>query len=269
MSATGQAATGAAVFASVLAGVDGSPEGREAASQAARLVAGEGKLELVTAVYLIEAGLHGWSEERVSAALEREGGRSLAEAAELVGSRATKRLVSGPPLQALLDRAERVGATLISVGSHDHIRMSEMLIGGVSGPLLHEAHCSVLVARPPTTQCLFPRTIVAGIDGSQGSLDALAVAEYLSLRFDAALRVVLARHGDVDIVHAELRAPDVEIVDDGPVGCLVDAASSADLLVVGSRGLHGLRSFGSVSERVAHKARSSVLVVRPHGRPGA
>jgi nucleotide-binding universal stress UspA family protein len=31
---------------------------------------------------------------------------------------------------------------------------------------------------------------------------------------------------------------------------------------MGSRGLHGLRSLGSVSERVAHDAGCSVLVVR-------
>ena len=40
------------------------------------------------------------------------------------------------------------------------------------------------------------------------------------------------------------------------------AAQDCDLVVVGSRGLHGLKSLGSVSERVAHRADSSVLVVR-------
>jgi nucleotide-binding universal stress UspA family protein len=33
-------------------------------------------------------------------------------------------------------------------------------------------------------------------------------------------------------------------------------------VVVGSRGLHGFPALGSVGERVAHRARSSVLVVR-------
>jgi nucleotide-binding universal stress UspA family protein len=47
-------------------------------------------------------------------------------------------------------------------------------------------------------------------------------------------------------------------------GSPVDALSrlDPDLLVVGSRGLQGIRSLGSVSERVAHEARCSVLVVR-------
>ena len=43
---------------------------------------------------------------------------------------------------------------------------------------------------------------------------------------------------------------------------LVEASRDADLLVVGNRGLHGLRALGSVAERVAHQAACSVLVVR-------
>jgi nucleotide-binding universal stress UspA family protein len=54
-----------------------------------------------------------------------------------------------------------------------------------------------------------------------------------------------------------------ELVDEPPVDALVAAAADADLLVVGSRGLHGLHALGSVSERVAHRAGCSALVVRP------
>lgn len=50
-----------------------------------------------------------------------------------------------------------------------------------------------------------------------------------------------------------------------PVDALVSASESADLVVVGSRGLHGLQALGSVSERIAHRAHSSVLVVRDCG----
>jgi len=46
-----------------------------------------------------------------------------------------------------------------------------------------------------------------------------------------------------------------------PVAALVGPSPAADLVVVGSRGLHGLRALGSVSERVAHRAHCSVLVV--------
>ena len=49
---------------------------------------------------------------------------------------------------------------------------------------------------------------------------------------------------------------------EAPAEALVAAAESADLVVVGSRGLHGFRALGSVSERVAHSAPCSTLVVR-------
>jgi len=120
----------AQTFERVLVGVDGSAAGREAAFQAARLVAPEGMLELVTAVYIIEASLQGWPQERLNAALELEGGPALYAAAALVGPRATTRLLNGPPRQVLLDEAKRYEATLIAVGSHGHGhgRLSELLI---------------------------------------------------------------------------------------------------------------------------------------------
>lgn len=256
------AATGQRVCARVLVGIDGSDAARRAADQAGRLVAPDGSLELAAAIYLVDANLQHWPKEQIDATLEREGRPWLDDVAARVGARATTRLLNGPPKQALLDEADRYRATLIAVGTHERRRLSELLIGGVAVPLLHQATCSVLIARPAATEALFPLGIVVGVDGSPSSLAAFAVGEYLSARFDAPLRVVLARHGDVDVVHAELRAPQLEIVDGGAVDVLVDASMSSDLVIVGSRGLHGLSAVGSVSERVAHKARSSVLVVR-------
>jgi nucleotide-binding universal stress UspA family protein len=71
------------------------------------------------------------------------------------------------------------------------------------------------------------------------------------------------RAKDVDLARVQARAPLAKQVDARPVDALVSASRDADLLVVGSRGLHGLRALGSVSERVAHQALCSVLVVRP------
>jgi nucleotide-binding universal stress UspA family protein len=260
---------GAALFSRVLVGVDGTDAGLQAALQAGRLVAPDGELELASAIYLIDANLQHWPQERVEATLELERTPALQAAATRIGRRATRRLLNGPAKQTLLEEAERFRATLIAVGSHEHSRVSEILIGGVTGPLLHDATCSVLLARDPVADALFPRRIAVGVDGSPGSLGALSVGEYLSVRFGASLRAVLACQGDVDLSQAERWAPQLEIVDSGAVDALVDVSSSADLVIVGSRGLRGLRALGSVSERLAHRARSSVLVVRPglHGDP--
>ena len=47
-----------------------------------------------------------------------------------------------------------------------------------------------------------------------------------------------------------------------PVRGLVGASGTVDLVVVGSRGSHGLKAPGSAKERVAQLPLSSVLVVR-------
>jgi nucleotide-binding universal stress UspA family protein len=253
------------IFDRVVAGVDGSEPGFEAARQAARLVAADGWLEVFTAVYLVEANLAGWSATRIADELWQEGGDAIREATEIAGPRAQHRLVNGPPLQSLMHELREREATLAVVGTHGHSRLSEIIIGGVAGELLHNAPCSVLVARPPVAEALFPHSIVAGADGSPESAAAVAAAQYLANRFAAPLTVVTALAGkDVDPAAAELAAP-VEVLDKHPVRALVEASANADILVVGSRVLHGLRSLGSVSERVAHQAHGSVLVVRAIG----
>ena len=81
-----------------------------------------------------------------------------------------------------------------------------------------------------------------GVDGSAEAALAENAARDLADRFDAQLE----------------RLESIP----NPVTTLVEASREADLLVVGSRGLHGVKALGSVSERVAHEARCSVLVVR-------
>ena len=120
----------------------------------------------------------------------------------------------------------------------------------------------MLVARDAAGE--LPRSIVAGVDGSPESAAALVAARRLAERFGATLLPVVARGGKgVRADLAELIAGSHrEDSPDEPVVALAAAAADADLLVVGSRGLHGLASLGSVSEGVAHRARSSVLIVR-------
>jgi nucleotide-binding universal stress UspA family protein len=249
------------VFERVVAGVDGSEAGFEAARQAARLVGPNGSLEMLTAVYLVGAKVADWPTGRIRAELEREAGEAVREAAAIAGPRATSRLVDGPGFLSLMRELKRSEATLAVVGTHGNSRWSEVLIGGVAGELLHNAPCSVCIAREPAAEALFPRSVVAGYDGSPASEAALAVARHLAERFGAPLSILTARGGkNVDLARAERIG--AEVVDGHPVRALVQGGEDADLLVLGSRGLHGLRSLGSVSERVAHRANCSVLVVR-------
>jgi nucleotide-binding universal stress UspA family protein len=109
------------------------------------------------------------------------------------------------------------------------------------------------------------RRVLRGcLDGSVESAAAYAVAHYLAARFDAKLHAVVAWGGKGvnERLVATITDGDHDDRHEGPGDALVSAAESADLIIVGSRGLHGLRSLGSVSERVAHSAPCSALVVR-------
>lgn len=135
------------------------------------------------------------------------------------------------------------------------------------------------------------RSIVVGVDGSDGGRAALAWAGREAELHRASLTAVLA-WSLLDQPGGEIR-PDfgreealaalrgwvaaaalpVEVecdaVCDLPAAALLEVAASADLLVVGSRGLGGFKELllGSVSSVVAERSVSPVAVVRDAERP--
>ena len=253
-------------FSRVLVGVDGTEPGFEACRQAAVLADPDAAIEVAAVVHLAEAVAAGSHAPRVAVRLEREADAALTRAAEVLGRDVVLRSLTGFVTAALLQEIERVGATVIMLGSHGRRRVTEILLGGVAGGILHQAPCAVLIARPPRVRNHFPHRIVVGVDGSSAGEAALAVAEQLATRLAAPLRILTALGGKgVDLAYVHRRSGSVEEADATPVEALVAASYEAGLVVVGSRGLHGLRALGSVSERVAHKGGCSVLVVRSAG----
>ena len=234
-----------AVFDRVLVGIDGSDASREAARQAAILREPDGHLALV-AVW-DTAPVLGGTGTRVPPYLDEdvqreraEGSLEAARAAVAGLDDATAVAVRGTSWEELLREAERGRHTLVAVGSRGAGRLRGILAGSTATALVHRARCSVLVARPAPDG--FPRRVVVGLDGSAGAAAASAAAQRLVERFGC------------DLLPVE-NAPD-------PIRMLVAAAADADLIVVGSRGLTGVRALGSVAERVSHGAHCSTLVVR-------
>jgi nucleotide-binding universal stress UspA family protein len=258
---------GRRVFSRVLVGIDGSQQALEAARQAAILEDVDGELTLLSA-WDIAYGVGGtgtgvpyyYDEEFQRTSSEK----ALGAANDYVApyAAAVAKLVRGAPVSELLREIDRCEDTLVAVGSSGMGRLRGIVEGQVTTEILHRAPSSVLVARAAEAE--FPRTVVVGVDGSIGSATAYAAARYLSERFGAELRALVARGGrGVDErLAAVITDGEHDDSDETPVEALVAAAESADLVVLGSRGLHGMRAVGSVSERVAHNAACSALIVR-------
>lgn len=250
----------AAPFARVVAGVDGTPAGLEAARQAAALTARGGRLVVVAGAETATAAQAGAAALHAASGIEADA-RAALDAAVAAVAPTEARVVRGAPLAALVGELQAEDATLVAVGGHPRRRATGILLGTVATSLLHDAPCAVLVARGSWPDGV-PRRILVGVDGSPASLAALETARGLATHTGAALRAVAASGGKGLADDALAGLPGLERLPGTPLDALLHAAAEADLLVVGSRGLHGVAALGSVSERVAHRAACSTLVVR-------
>jgi nucleotide-binding universal stress UspA family protein len=218
-------------------------------------------LELLSVVELRAAA---WADMSGSADRDRryeEAQRALHEGRALY-PRAHSTILFGDAGPMLVSAAREAEATLLSVGAPASGRLGGTVLGRVGTHLLHSAPCSVLIARPSADDTAFPRSIVVGHDGSQAAVAAAAVAKELAHRFDASLRILVATGGDPVEVDRLMSEDELEWSSLRPTDALTTASTEADLIVVGSRGLGGIRTLGRVSERIGHLARCSVLVVR-------
>jgi nucleotide-binding universal stress UspA family protein len=233
------------VFARVVVGVDGTEWGREALRQTLALAPPDAIVQALTALHTSPATRAGFDAARWVHTLTEEAERARDEATAMLDGRSgsSARVEHGEPLRVLRGARDAASATLLALGGRHSSRFLGIMLGDTSSELLHDGTCSVLIARPSADGIWQPRRVVAATDGSAPALVALAAAEDIRSRLGV----------------------DVEVVSDAlhPAKELVERSREADLLVLGSRGLHGVRAIGSVSERAAHHAKCSVLVV--HG----
>jgi nucleotide-binding universal stress UspA family protein len=123
----------------------------------------------------------------------------------------------------------------------------------------------------------FQGRVLFASDGSPGSDLAAALAGRIGLLSGSDVALVRASDGGTPTMRSQLRQqrmqlmeatgrePDVSEASGSPHEQIIRCARElgAGLIVIGSRGLGGVKALGSVSERVAHQAPCSVLVARP------
>lgn len=253
------------LFARILVGVDGTEWGFEALRQALLLAKEENPvLRAVTALDAAPAVRTGFQAAHFAELVADEAEEARAAADAIIAGRegCEARVVRGNPLDVLRSERDELQATLVALGGRRSSRFLGVVLGDTGTELVHDAACSTLLACPADDRPWRPRKIVVGFDGSTYALAALQAAEELASAFDGAVEVVAATGGkpvDPDCAGSDR----VDTWDPAqPVAALVERSRNVDLVVVGSRGVHGLGALGSVSERVAHQAHCTALIVQ-------
>jgi nucleotide-binding universal stress UspA family protein len=259
-------------FASIVCGIDGCRPSQEAARQAAILT--DPGATLVYVAVSSETGVGPTARATITHEHAREYLRDARDAARELGVSAALVDEHGvDAAQRLLEFSDK--QDLLAVGIQGHSRAGGIMIGSVATAALHRAHIPVLVARRPPQGVEFPARIVVASDGTPMSDAAVELTARIAARHGSQVGIIGARDHEApfqpglaehaaEISIATGHDPVILDAPGAPHHAVVAAARDFDasLLVTGSRGLSGVAALRSVSERVAHSAPCSVLVVR-------
>lgn len=280
----------------IVVGVDGSAN----AAAALRWAQGEAALRADQLVAVFAWGLIPPGHAGDGHTFDVDYGAAQAQCAlqaavvDALGSEAARgvetRTVCGPAVEELRTAAK--GADLLVVGARGISGVHGVLIGSVCHQLLRRAPGPLAVVPAPVggpSGAGTPTRIVAGVDGSSGAQRALAWAVAEATRRDVPLDVVQAWHMsypalgpaggylvECDAVEEAARREVEEAVAGldpsrvtaravpGRAGeVILEAATGADLIVLGTRG-HGAVAaalVGSVTRHVAHHTTVPLIVV--------
>lgn len=278
--------------ATIVVGVEGTPSSADAlwwAAQAAK--ERRSTLELLHATgfptIALDVLYDDVIQEGALTLLEKEAARVHERFSDL---QTRLRVDRGTAAHALCERSRDVD--LVVIGSHPLSGFERVVTGSLSYQIAAGAYCPVVIvpALPPDDAA----GVVVGADGSPDSLEAIELAAKEAERIGEDLHVVHAWQEPAMYLQADFypvdfadelrdaerlilaesvaglaeRYPDLVVhrvlVQDQPSQALIDAAAKAKLLVVGSRGRHGVARalLGSVSHSVVLHAPCPVMVAR-------
>lgn len=277
----------------ILFATDGSGDAEDAATTAAGLAKLTGsELHVVTIAEEYPHYEAYWPLAEHSRRLAREILDKQQERIENLGGTVHQNhLRIGRAAQEMVSLAEELGVGLVAMGSRGRGRIRRLAMGSVSDSVVRHAHCPVTVVR--WKPVVFPARILLATDGSEEAALAAQTAADLARRTDSELHAVTVTAenpyynvgtteeverirqeaqkvldeqmqkveevgASVARAHLRVGAVDEEIV-------LLAEEEGTDLIVLGSRGLGGVRRalLGSVSDSVVRHAHCPVMVVRP------
>lgn len=187
---------------------------------------------------------------------------------------------SGSPVREITKAARDEDADLIIVGAPTRSALDRFLIGNVADGVKNHAGTNVLLAKAAPT----PGDVLCPVDGSPMSKRAAALALRIARAWGSTLHVLhvlqpapdaspgtdaqtlRALQTELDLPWGDLPRVDFRLLMGDPADEIEQDAdrTGARLIVMGNRGLGGLRSLvtGSVTNHVAHHVAQSLLLVK-------
>ncbi|HME03381.1 MAG TPA: universal stress protein [Solirubrobacteraceae bacterium] len=256
------------VFREVICGVDGSEGSYAAVEQAASLVGPGGELTV-----LIVTSLRKERGQRSDATEMVEHATMLADRG---GVSCTVEVDPARPVQEVVNDWA-TGHALVAIGAPPASVLAGLWFGGVTETAIRSLSGPLLVARPAGAAAHFGERMLVASDGLRGSDELVAFANRLANGAGSALTLVHAlgrrsasRRARIDAQVHNLQADGIEgeraVIESGSADDTIIATSErleASLVVMTSRRRSGLSALGSVSRRVVHHGRCSVLLVPP------
>lgn len=262
-------------FKYILCAVDGSRGSKEALRQAIALGTAGSTLHFVAVSNERTFG------ERAQVDLSEARGREALDdavySAHQAGIDSSAQLLHSPSTADQL-LAEAAKHDLLAIGCHGGPRFGGAVTGATATLLAHRTEGPLLVARSSEAN-EFPQSILLATDGSPGSWAAARAATRLSQAHDSELRLVYVPDGmhpehyrevlkQMTVIEKAMGSSPSVADDPGHVTEQILKAADAtrtSLIVIGHRGVRGVRALGSVSERIVNRAPCSVLVVPAGG----
>lgn len=270
------------MFADILCAIDGKPGGFTAVEQAAALAGVDGHITLLAVTSFRSEGTLR-SPAIGPAEAKRITDRAVVIAEEAQVAHTVEVDPASPASQVVLDWS--AGRDLLALGAPNASWLGGMFIAGVADTALGAFTTPLLVARPtPAGRHVGDRILVAS-DGLEGSDELVELTARLARARESSVTLLhatghephirrhrseeqeqrLAEQGQRLEEHLAAGTSQVLVEPNSAQAVIVAAAESlgASLVVMGSRGLDGLRAFGSVSRHVVHDAHCSVMLFSP------
>jgi nucleotide-binding universal stress UspA family protein len=251
---------GDGIFTQILVGIDETAESLVAAAQAGVLMAPGGHIVLLAVAERYLAAQAGLAAPHADDELVARTEADLARAKELVDADDAI-LASGHLVDMLRAECGRRRSTLIAVGVRPHRRLAALTFGGHDVEALHDATCSVLVARPGWGPAK-PDKVIVALDGSPESHAAEVVGRSLARRLGREVVPVIGLGDDIELAILREERDDALLEPGSLVDGVVAASSRASLVVVGRGRERAHRWGGTRAERIVYAAKCSVLVVQ-------